>query len=79
MGGCALDSFSSSSGPVAICCEHGNELSGSIKDAGNFLTSQATTRFSRTLLHGVSIVNGPQLQTNEMCRDLIHLNGGCQP
>jgi hypothetical protein len=27
-------------GPVVGCCEHGNELSGSIKKAGNFLAAK---------------------------------------
>jgi hypothetical protein len=30
-GRCGLDSSGSGQGPVAGCCEHGNELSGSIK------------------------------------------------
>jgi hypothetical protein len=28
---CGLDAFDSGQGPVAGCCEHGNEPSGSIK------------------------------------------------
>jgi hypothetical protein len=35
-GGLGLDSFGSGQGPVARSCEHGNELSGSIK-GGKFL------------------------------------------
>jgi hypothetical protein len=31
MGGCGMDSPSSGQGPVARSCEHGNELSGSIR------------------------------------------------
>jgi hypothetical protein len=31
VGGCGLDSSGSGYGPVAGCCEHGNEPSGSIK------------------------------------------------
>jgi hypothetical protein len=31
MGRCGLDSSGSRQGPVAGCCEHGNEPSGSIK------------------------------------------------
>jgi hypothetical protein len=38
MGECGLDSCVLGYGPVAGSCEHGNELSGSIK-AGNFLTT----------------------------------------
>jgi len=35
-------------------CEHGNEPSGSITQAGNLLTRGATTRLSRKyLFHGV--------------------------
>jgi hypothetical protein len=30
-GTCGLDSSGPGQGPVAGCCEHGNELSGSIK------------------------------------------------
>jgi len=41
-------------GTVADSCEHGNELSGSIKGV-EFPTSCATISFSRrTLLHGVN-------------------------
>jgi hypothetical protein len=41
-------------GPVAGSCEHGNELSGSIK-AGNFLSSWATISLSnRVLLHEIN-------------------------
>jgi hypothetical protein len=35
---CGLDSSGSGQGPVAGCCEHGNETSGSIK-GGEFLLS----------------------------------------
>jgi hypothetical protein len=35
---CELDSCGLVKGPVAGCCKHGNEPSGSIKD-GNFSTS----------------------------------------
>jgi hypothetical protein len=33
---CGLDSSGSGYGPVAACCEHGNDTSGSIK-GGEFL------------------------------------------
>jgi hypothetical protein len=36
VGRCGLDSFGSGQGPIAGCCEHGNELPGSIK-GGEFL------------------------------------------
>jgi hypothetical protein len=36
VGWCGLDACSSGSGPVAGCCEHGNEPSGSIK-GGEFV------------------------------------------
>jgi hypothetical protein len=36
MGGCGLDASGSGQGPVAGCCEHGSEPSGSIK-GGEFL------------------------------------------
>jgi hypothetical protein len=40
---------------VAGFCEHGNELSGSIKKAGHFLISWVTVSFSKNILrHGVS-------------------------
>jgi len=39
--------------PVVGFCKHGNEPLGCIK-VGNFLTSWATIKFSRTLLHGIS-------------------------
>jgi hypothetical protein len=39
-----LDPFDPGSGPVASCCEHGNEALGSIK--GESLTSLATSSFS---------------------------------
>jgi len=43
---CGLDASGSEEGPVAGCCEHGNEPLGSIK-AGNFLTRLVTVSFSR--------------------------------
>jgi hypothetical protein len=40
---------------VAGFCEHGNELSGSIKEEGCCLTSLVTISFSKNILHpGVS-------------------------
>jgi len=51
---CVLDASHSGQGPVAGCCEHGNEPSSSIK-AGNFLNSSVIVGFSRrTLLHGAN-------------------------
>jgi hypothetical protein len=38
VGRCELDASGSGQGPVAGCCEHGNEPSGSIK-GGEFLDS----------------------------------------
>jgi hypothetical protein len=50
-----LDSAGSGYGPVAGCCEHENEPSGSIKKAGYFLTNWVTISFSNNILHhGVS-------------------------
>jgi hypothetical protein len=49
---CGLDSSGSVQEPVAGCCEHGNESSGSIKDMD--LTRCVTVSFSMTQLHGVS-------------------------
>jgi hypothetical protein len=34
-------------GPVVGCCEHGNELSGSIKKAGNFFGSRDISDFTK--------------------------------
>jgi len=52
-----LDISGSGWGPVACCCEHVNEPSGSLKD-GYSLTSWATVSFlRRTLLHGVSLLH----------------------
>jgi hypothetical protein len=52
---CGLDASGSGWGPVAGCCEHGNEPSGSIK-GGEFLTSWATVKsWRRTALHGVGL------------------------
>jgi hypothetical protein len=39
MGSCGLDFSGSGLGPVASSCKHGNEPSGYIKKARNFLTS----------------------------------------
>jgi hypothetical protein len=36
MGRCGLDAFGSGKGPVASCCEYGNESSGSL-EGGEFL------------------------------------------
>jgi hypothetical protein len=36
VGRCRLDASGSGQGPVAACCENGNELSGSVK-GGEFL------------------------------------------
>jgi hypothetical protein len=53
VGGCGLNSSGTGQSPPVGCCQHGNEISGSIK-AGNFLTSRETISFSRrTILHGV--------------------------
>ena len=50
-----LDWAGPGQGQVADACECGNEPSGSIKNAGNFLTSCKPVSFSRrTLHHGVS-------------------------
>jgi hypothetical protein len=50
-----VESSGSGQEPVANSCEHGNELSGSIKGA-YFLLAGRTIRFSRRiLLHGVPI------------------------
>jgi hypothetical protein len=51
---CQINWTGSGQGLVEGCCEHGNELSGSI-DIGDFLTSWETASFwRRTLFHGVS-------------------------
>jgi hypothetical protein len=53
MGRCALNSSSSEQGPVAGCCERGNEPSGSIDGAE--IHDYLSDIFSRgALLHGVS-------------------------
>jgi hypothetical protein len=40
---------------VAGFCDHGNEPSGSMKKAGNYLTRYVTISFSKNVLHhGVS-------------------------
>jgi hypothetical protein len=44
MGSCGLQPSDSEEGPVAGCCERGNELSCCVS-AGNFLTTQVTVRF----------------------------------
>ena len=52
---CGLDWAGLGQGQVADACECGNEPSGSVKNAGNFLTSCKSVSFSRrTLHHGVS-------------------------
>jgi hypothetical protein len=53
VGGCGLVASGTGQGPVAGCCEHGNEISGSINGRG-FL--DYLSNFSRmTLLHGVIV------------------------
>ena len=55
---CGLDWARPGQGQVADACECGNETSGSIKNAGNFLTSCKPVGFSRrTLHHGVCSIN----------------------
>jgi hypothetical protein len=50
-----MDSFGPGRGPVAGFCEDGNEPSSYTK-GGEFLTSRATTTFSRgAVLHEVSL------------------------
>jgi hypothetical protein len=42
VGNCGVNSSGSGYGPVAGCCEHGNELSGSVK-VESFLTYLLTS------------------------------------
>jgi hypothetical protein len=66
---------------MAGFCEHGNEPTGSIKEAGYFLTGWVTISFSNNVHHGVSTTaTGPtvlcyvvftlllRLQGNVLCR-----------
>jgi hypothetical protein len=47
---------------VSCFCEHGNETSSSIKEAGYFLTCGMTISFSNNILHhGVSKFMKPDL------------------
>jgi hypothetical protein len=53
-----MDASGSGQRPVAGYCEDGNELSGSLKKVGNFLTRWVITGFSRRItLHGISHLN----------------------
>jgi hypothetical protein len=52
---CALNSTGSEYGPVALSCEHGNELSGFANRTGNFSAQlNDYQRLKRTLIPGVN-------------------------
>jgi hypothetical protein len=53
---CGLDPSSTGQGLVAGSCEHGDEISGSIK-MGNSLASRATNFSRRTLPHGDTFIS----------------------
>jgi hypothetical protein len=58
MGWYGLDSSGVGWGPVEGCCEHGNELSGSIK----------CTNFWSGSLRRVQLCGASELVTNNVCR-----------